>query len=125
MFDPTLEATKAVLEKWTPSLALVAETSPAVPIPVLTGEALDLAYFVAERCEPTNGKQPLPGMRSLVTSGAIEESIAQDLRELGRAHTLRQELPGALDAQVREIGMGGMPICARNARQRWNLSSAL
>ena len=82
MADPTLQSVQSVLEKWVPLAADAAEAELAVPVSVLMGESLDLAFFVAERWEPVSGKDARPGLKVAVASGLIEETISQDIREL-------------------------------------------
>ncbi len=53
-----------------------------VPVSVLMGESLDLAFFVAERWEPVSGKDSRPGLKVAVAGGLIEETVSQDIREL-------------------------------------------
>src|SRR5262245_4126581 len=86
MSNRTLADTHAIMQKWTPLAAVVDESESTTPIQVLAGEALDLANFITERWEPRDtGKKVLPGMRSALVTGAIDEAIARDLTELALA----------------------------------------
>lgn len=82
MTNNTLETTESIMKKWTPLAAGVPETSPGMPVTVLTGEALDLSHFIQGHWEPVGGEKPRPGLKAALVSGLIGENVDQEIREL-------------------------------------------
>lgn len=73
---------EALLAKWGPLAAAAEEIDNVRSVSRLLGEAFDLGSVVDHYWEPVAGKVPRPGLKTAVATGAIPETLAQDLREL-------------------------------------------
>jgi hypothetical protein len=82
MSDPTRQAIEAALQKWAPLALQAEEATSAIPFRVLTGEAVDLSYFLDHYWEPQVADQrPVPGLKQAPTPG-LHQGLGQELREL-------------------------------------------
>ena len=106
MIEANVANTQSALEKWRELITDVPETQPGAPITVLTGEAIDLAYFLEEHWEPSIRKdRPLPGLKDAVRNDLITEQTPLEIFELGLAVTnahskFRRLNPAELEAPV-------------------------
>lgn len=80
--DPSTMSVEALLAKWGPRAAAAEEIVNVRSVSLLLGEASDLGSVVDHCWEPVAGKVPRPGLKTAVGTGAIPETLAQDLREL-------------------------------------------
>ena len=105
-----LQTVEVILEKREPLASNVPEARHTTPVVVLTGEAIELAQFVSQHWEPRESPseagesgEGVPGMKSALVGGLIDESIAQDLLDLAsvvaHAHAtvraLKEKVPEA------------------------------
>jgi hypothetical protein len=81
----SIPVVEAIVEKWTPIAQAASETAPSQPVPVIVGEAQDLAHFAQVHWEPVTGRIPRPGMKAALISGLIETTTIEEILDLAAA----------------------------------------
>lgn len=117
MTENTFNNIDAVTAKWEPLVANVPETSPTLPILVLSGEALDLSFLIDEQWEPQTGSATFPGLKEALVSNQLEASIAGDIRELNMAMTNTHTLFRSVNATTLEAPVDRAEFLLSEIRQ--------